>query len=231
MARKIKIDNVELKRRSQTETRRKVGGLPLRKYFLIVCEGTETEPNYFRQFKKKLPIGVVDCIEIEGEGKNTLSLMEMAAQHRTRKEAVMNGRKFDFTWAVFDKDDFPSEHFDNAINKGAQMQRAIHCAWSNEAFELWYLLHLEFINAPMSRNGYKSRIEKWLTERMGQPFLYEKNRADLYDILQRYGDENMAIQRAIRLEASFQDKKFSTHNPCTTVYRLVQALQKLLPQK
>lgn len=55
MGRKIKIDNAELKRRSQKEVTRKVGGTPLRKYYLIVCEGVKTEPNYFKQLRNKLP--------------------------------------------------------------------------------------------------------------------------------------------------------------------------------
>jgi hypothetical protein len=233
MARKIKVDNAELKRRSQKESKRRVGGIPLRKYYLIVCEGIKTEPNYFRELRKKLPIGIIDCIEIEGEGKNTLSLIEETDRIRKDKEESikMSGRKFDHTWAVFDRDSFPSDNFDNSINKGENMKRKINCAWTNEAFELWYLLHLEFVNAPLSRDDYEGKIEKWLSSRMGQPFTYRKNREDMYEILNQYGDEQQAVRWSKILDEQYHDKKFSTHNPRTKVYLLIQELNKLLPKK
>jgi hypothetical protein len=232
MARKIKIDNAEIKRRSPKGSKRKVGGIPLRKYYLIVCEGTKTEPNYFKQLREKLPLGVLDCIDIEGEGKNTLSLMEEIEKIRKEKEdsIEMNGRKFDYTWAVFDRDSFPADNFDNAINKGENMKRKIDCAWSNEAFELWYLLHLEFVNATMSRDDYEARIEQWLSTRIGQPFTYKKNDPDMYKLLNKYGDEQQAIKWAKKLDGQYKDRKFSTHNPRTKIYLLVQELNKLLPK-
>jgi hypothetical protein len=227
MARKIKIDNSLLKRFAREDQKRKVGGIPQREYYLIVCEGEKTEPNYFKSLKEKLPIGVVDYIEIEGEGKNTLTLIEEANRIRERKEKNMSGRKFDHTWAVFDRDSFPETNFDNAINKGEQQKRKINCAWSNEAFELWYLLHLEFVNVPMTREDYKPRIEHWLTERIGLPFKYAKNRADMYDILQKYGNENQAIEWAKILDSQYNDFRFYTHNPNTKLYILVSQLNRL----
>ncbi len=227
MARKIKIDNALLKRFAREEKKRKVGGIPQREYYLIVCEGEKTEPNYFKSLKENLPLGVIDYIEIEGEGKNTLTLIEEANKIRAYKEIVMNGRKFDHTWAVFDRDSFPEANFDNAINKGEKQRRKINCAWSNEAFELWYLLHLEFVNAPMTREDYKPRIERWLSERIGLPFKYSKNRVDMYDILQKYGNEEQAIEWAKSLDSQYVDHRFYTHNPNTKLYILVSQLNKL----
>lgn len=47
MARKIKIDNAVLKRRVRKEQKRKIEFKSKRKFYLIVCEGEKTEPNYF----------------------------------------------------------------------------------------------------------------------------------------------------------------------------------------
>lgn len=230
MARKIKIDNAVLKRFARENQKRKVGGIPKRGYYLIVCEGEKTEPNYFKSLKKKLPKGVVDYIEIEGEGKNTLTLIEEVNKIRDRKEKGMGGREFDHVWAVFDRDSFPEANFDNAINKGEQQKRKINCAWSNEAFELWYLLHLEFVNAAMTREDYKPRIEYWLTQRIGQPFIYVKNRMDMYDILQKFGNEGQAIEWAKSLDGRYTDFRFHTHNPSTKLYMLISQLNKLKQQ-
>ncbi|MEY4902240.1 MAG: hypothetical protein RLZZ292_55 [Bacteroidota bacterium] len=226
MARKIKIDNAELKRFARKEQKRRVGGIPERKYFLIVCEGAKTEPSYFEAIKKKLPRGVMQCIDIQGEGKNTLTLIEETIKIRDR-EWTLNSKKYDQTWAVFDKDSFPNDNFNNAINRGEALKDKIHCAWTNEAFELWYLLHLEFVNVPMHREDYKPRIENWLTQKTGMPFKYAKNRPDMYQILQEFGDEKQAILWAQQLEMKYEDYEFASHNPCTKVHNLVQELNQL----
>ena len=59
------------KQKRETRTRK------LRKRFLIVCEGTKTEPNYFEAFKKNLPRGLVE-VDIHGMGENTLSIVQEA---------------------------------------------------------------------------------------------------------------------------------------------------------
>jgi RloB-like protein len=226
MARKIKIDNSVLKRFAREQQKRRVGGTPIRKYFLIVCEGVKTEPNYFEAIKNTLPIGVIRFIDIEGEGKNTLTLIEETVKIRER-EAILNGKEYDQTWAVFDRDSFPEQNFNNAINKGEGLKNKVNCAWTNEAFELWYLLHIEFVNVPMSREDYKPRIENWLTQKTGTEFKDAKNRPDMYSILKEFGNEKQAILWAEQLEKNYDDFEFSKHNPCTKVHKLVAELNEL----
>jgi RloB-like protein len=134
MARKVKIG---VDKFARPEQKRKVGGTELRKYFLIVCEGEKTEPNYFKAIKASLPRGVMQFIDIQGEGKNTLTLIEETIKIRER-ENTFNGKHYDQTWAVFDKDSFPDQNFNNAINKGLTQKNKISCAWTNEAFERVY---------------------------------------------------------------------------------------------
>ena len=59
MARKIKIPNERLKRFARDEQKRKKDFRAKRKYYLIVCEGEKTEPNYFQGMKDDLPKGVL----------------------------------------------------------------------------------------------------------------------------------------------------------------------------
>jgi hypothetical protein len=70
---------------------------------LIVCEGKNTEPSYFRQFKLTSA-----TIKPVGEGYNTISLVKRAMQLALEK-------KYDQVWCVFDKDDFPENDFNDAI--------------------------------------------------------------------------------------------------------------------
>lgn len=165
-------------------------------------------------------------VEVEGVGRNTLSLIEETLNIRTRREKA-TGRKFDYTWAVFDRDSFPSDNFDGAISKGEACSPPVRCAWTNEAFELWFLLHFEYINNGLSRDGYKRRISNWVTQRKGSDFVYDKSVQDMYKILTEYGNEAQAIKWAKKLEAQYDDQRFSTHNPRTKVYQLVEALNKL----
>lgn len=85
-------------------------------------------------------------------------------------------RKIDKVWAVFDKDSFPAKNFNNAINKGENSKPKINCAWTNEAFELWYLLHFNYYNTGISRVQYQKLIEKEVNKVANQTdFKYRKN--------------------------------------------------------
>ncbi|MCB9304533.1 MAG: RloB domain-containing protein [Lewinellaceae bacterium] len=118
MARKAKVPNHVKKRLERKAKRRRVEVLPQRQYFLIICEGAKTEPNYFESFKNDLPKGVLENvnIDIDGTGKNTLSLIEETIKHRANREKSL-GRQYGQTWAVFDRDSFPPQNFNNAIFK------------------------------------------------------------------------------------------------------------------
>lgn len=203
----------------------------LRKYFLIVCEGEKTEPYYFEGFKNDLPKGVLESvtIDITGTGKNTLSLIEEVMTQRDVREQA-TGRRYDQVWAVFDRDNFPAQNFNNAIFKARQLRPEIYCAWSNEAFELWYLLHFDFFQNAMSRMEYQVKLEAAIKQRMGQVYKYNKRDPGLYRILKRYGSVEQAIVRAKRLHDQYHSENFAEHNPCSLVYLLVAELRKLMDE-
>ena len=225
MARKIKVDNADIKRLTRFELNRQVGLKPKQIFLLIVCEGEKTEPNYFESIKKYIPKQRVE-VEIYGSGKNTLDVVEEVVKLRHKFKSEKN-RIYDEVWAVFDSDSFPAENFNNAINKGESLKENVFCAWTNEAFELWYLLHFEFVNVSMSREDYKPFIEKQISAKSGKPFKYLKNSEEMYRILQKYGDETQAIKRAETLEKLYTDKRYSAHNPCTMVHKLILKLNEL----
>ncbi len=229
MARKIKIDNAIIKRRSRKEKKRLVGYRYKRIFYLIVCEGEKTEPNYFLSLKKSLPKGVLELtqIDIDGTGKNTLSIIEEAKKLRKKYEENYL-RKIDKVWAVFDKDSFPSRNFNDAINKGEHSRPKINCAWTNEAFELWYLLHFNFYNTGISRHQYQKLIEKEIIKATGKKeYKYTKNSTEMYELINSFGNQNFAISNAEKLEKLHFDRSYSNHNPCTKVHLLIKELTKL----
>jgi len=101
-----------------------------------------------------------------------------------RNRRAEAGYPFDQVWVVFDRDSFPPDDFDNAIAM-AEADK-IKCAWSNEAFELWYIIHFEDRKSAMSRDEYQAT----LTHYLGKP--YRKNAEDMFERLQRYGDRTVA---------------------------------------
>jgi hypothetical protein len=229
MARKIKIDNAIIKRRSHAEKKRLIGFKSKRMFYLIVCEGEKTEPNYFSSLKKSLPKGVLELtqIDIDGTGKNTLSIIEEAKKLRKRYEEKYL-RKIDKVWTVFDKDNFPSRNFNNAINKGEHSRPKINCAWTNEAFELWYLLHFSYYNTGLSRQQYQKLIEKEINKASGKKgYKYTKNSIEMYVLLNLFGSQDLAISNAEKLEKLYNDRSFSNHNPCTKVHLLIKELKEL----
>lgn len=223
MARKIKIDNAVLKRFAREETKRRQDIRPKRRYYLLVCEGTKTEPNYFEGLKKNLPPNIINLVDldVEGTGHNTLTVINDALKAKQRLESA--GRTIDEVWAIFDRDSFPEEHFNNAIFKSQSV--GINCAWTNESFELWYLLHFQFFQNGMSRTDYATRLERELTKRLGRTYTYQKNSPNMFVLLQQHGDIEQAISRAKKLEEAFIGQTdYANQNPCTMVYKLIEKL-------
>jgi hypothetical protein len=229
MARKIKIPNEHLKRYARQEQKRKLNVRTKRMYYLIVCEGEATEPNYFEGLKQDLPKGVLTAyqIEIEGTGRNTQSLVDEALRLKTAYEKNTT-RPVDRLWVVFDRDSFAANDFNDAIVRCIQNTPVVGCAWSNEAFELWYLLHFHYYQNAMNRQQYQGLIEDNLRSFVGEAYRYEKNSKEMYVLLKEHGSIENAIRNAQRLAETYGERQdYANHNPCTMVWVLVEELLKL----
>lgn len=223
MARKVKVDNHIKKRLTRTESVRKINSKIKRKYFLIVCEGEKTEPNYFKSLRNSLPKGVLEVCEfnIDGTGYNTESLVKKSIKLKATWEENLE-RKIDKLWVVFDKDSFKPKAFNSAIQKCLNNSLTIEAAWSNEAFELWYLLHFHFYNTAISRIQYQELIEDNFKNKGLKGYKYQKNSFEMFSLLEKYGSREDAIKNAKNLEKLYLNAAdFANQNPCTTVHKLV----------
>ena len=217
MARTMKIDNALQKRFAKQAKKSK--SRELITYFLIVCEGEKTEPNYFKSFPKQVGKIVYD-IEFDGGGISTLKVVEKAIELRDKSK-----QKYDRVWAVFDRDSFKSNSFNNAILKAKANN--VSCAWSNEAFELWYLLHFHNRITAMKRDEYKKAIEDAVNNLPGKrksTFKYKKNDTEMYSLLNKLGGQDSAIKRAKELANGIIGEQFANYNPQTMVFKLVEEL-------
>lgn len=224
MANIIKIDNAVLKRFNRVEKKRKAKNKEIRVYFLIICEGEKTEPNYFKSFKTNVK-SFVYTINTQGEGSNTKDLVK-----RTIKARDNSSQKYDRVWAVFDRDSFSPDNFNGAIQLANSQD--VKVGWSNEAFELWYLLHFQYRNTSMSRTEYKKAIEDEVNAKIAKEskskkpkkFEYKKNSAEMYNILEKYGNQTQAIKWAEQLITTHTCENYAIHNPCTLIHILVKEL-------
>ena len=191
-------------------------------HHLIVTEGTRTEPLYFEEIRRRINAehhGEWVTVEVRGAGMSTLSLLGHA---KALAEASVRG--YTHVWVVYDRDSFATAYF-NAVAEACEHEDAggarFHAIWSNECFELWYLLHFEYLQADLSRDMYGPKLDVHL-ERLGKG-AYRKNELGMFAVLEPYLDE--AIANARRLEARNVGKTPEASRPGTMVHRLVEHLR------
>lgn len=171
---------------------------------LIVCGG-KTEKIYFEKHKSSLAdIKIVPCLHNE----SPLRVVNRAIKEKKEDNYIQ-------VWCVFDKDDF--KDFDEAIFKAKKND--IRCAFSNESFEVWFLLHYKYFD------NYKDRTKciKELESELG--LKYDKVDEKIYDILKNKMDK--AIQNAKIAHQRYMVQGGSPSNwcSCTTVYELMNELK------
>lgn len=189
-----------------------------RKYFLIVCEGERTEPLYFNYFKNFLPKNFIETIEVTGEGDNTINIVKKAILLRDERNRNVLLPKFNEVWAVYDKDDFPAKRYNQAVSLAKQ--ESIQSGHSNQSFELWYVLHFQYLTSASHRSSYI----KILTKQLG--FKYEKDDINVVKHLFENCNVKQAIKWAKKLEKMHVGKTPSLSCPSTNVYKLVEILNK-----
>ncbi|TAF77907.1 MAG: RloB domain-containing protein [Bacteroidetes bacterium] len=218
--------------------------------FIIFCEDKSSEPLYFESFRN-------DNFEIRTikGSKQHHNQVDYASDYCKKNDLLeqIEGKyflKFDVgiqVWCVFDRDFNPNESFKDfsftdSINTA--IERGFKTAWSNDAFELWILLHFEEVD--FNDISYKLRTKYYerLTEICKKfdslnnkekriiefPNFYYKEDLKSIDrfkdlILPRLKNKHLiAIERAKKLE-NFHDISTKPHHeksPCTMVHILIE---------
>ena len=178
----------------------------VRDRLLIVCEGERTEPAYFRSFRVTNAV-----VQVLGYGYNTIALVEKAIELKQQEE-------YDQTWCVLDRNSFPIQNFNRALSLAEQNR--IRVAYSNEAFEHWYLLHFNYYDTQLSRSQYCEKLSELLR------FKYRKNLENMYELSS--SRQAVAIRNATTLLEKHGPLDASHANPSTTVHLLVEELNRYL---
>jgi hypothetical protein len=150
-------------------------------------------------------------IDVRGVGDNTVGVVEKALELSAEAE-------YDQVWVVFDRDSFPTRRFNEALSLA--QDNDIQVAYSNEAFELWYLLHFHFFNTAITRQAYIKQLDKLLGHK------YKKGSTTIYYELLHL--QPNALKHAQKLMEYYSPADPANDNPSTTVFKLVKELNRFL---
>jgi hypothetical protein len=199
---------------------KEIGGEPTGKrkrnpVVYLICEGSETEIRYFKQFRSR---GCnIDIIPIPSQYKSADRLVQKA-------RATMGNNPYypddgDIIWCVFDRDDNTNEMLNKA--KQVAIREGYQIAFSNPSFEVWFLFH--YNNQTTSVENCEAAIK--LLKQKGRLEQYEKNK-DVYEMLKPL--QATAIERVKKrisvLKADRIEIISRQSNPVTTVAELVEYL-------
>jgi len=219
-------ENKERQRRNRRKEtpleRSKKTTIAKKEKILIVCEGENTEPSYFDQFK----LSTAD-IKAIGKGFNTVSLVRDAIK--------LKSKDYKQVWCVFDKDDFKDADFNKAI--ALAEKEGLKIAYSNQAFEYWLILHFEdHQGGAMNRKDYDKKINSYIKP-LGSK--YDGNNSKVveplfFDLMlakdPKTGERriDLAIKRAKNIYENKDHSSPAKEESSTKVYKLVEELLKFL---
>jgi hypothetical protein len=209
------------RRRGEDALRRRSQHRPERIRILIVCEGRETEPNYFRGVRDEESVRQRFVVAVrKGKGRSRVAVVEQAVAEMQKAET--RGEAFDQVWCVLDVEQ---------ADKRAQVlqartlagQHGIRLALSNPCFECWPLAH--FVRTKRSFTGSDpviAELNKHWRGEFGRD--YEKNDQGLYACLA--GRTRTAIDNArnVRTRDWATSADILDCNSATDVFLLVERL-------
>lgn len=181
----------------------------------IICEGTETEPRYFRAFRTRYCN--IDIIPLPTPYKSAES--QVRKVKNTLGENPYYPDEGDVIWCVFDRDKNTNAMLQSARDMADK--EGYRLTYSNPCFEYWYLLHYA------DHVGYLEDCDAVIRQlqKKGRMPGYAKS-GDVYSTLLPMQED--AISRARkRLRAVTEEHgillKRET-NPVTNVHELVEFL-------
>ena len=227
--------------------------------YIIYCEDQNHEPAYFNSFGRQ---GVLKINTIPNQKQGKLNLNNTIAGGLADGLIVFTAGAYRVNpgidqklWCVYDRDlenDDPAQlrpadhiDFDTAIQ--VAQDAGLSVAWSNDAFELWILLHFEMVpfHVPFHRDIIYERLtavfiglpdkSAGLTALVAhQQFTYryslKKKLPFVLHVLPLLPQRQaIAIQRAKELVNNFgHHVAYHLRNPCTMAYSLVEELQAII---
>jgi hypothetical protein len=203
--------------------------------FLVVTEGTVTEPVYFEFLIRDLQLQAVTVFVIPGWASDPLHVINTAAKkvsdlrRRNSKgeQAVNEPQRFDHVWAVIDTDVAVRTGKWNNVKQRAKSKK-VKLAHSTPCFEYWLLLHLQDTTRGDLIDGDAAKHA--LKKELGRD--YSTNEETAREVLPAFIPSwPEAARRACRVRRYHDDAATpDPANPSTEVVQLVLALNDAAPE-
>lgn len=188
---------------------------------LIVCEGKETEPQYFNLIKQKYHLRSVVVVKQSTLGSAPISVAQSAVNlNQEQIDLYGPSAEYEKVFCVYDTD----KHTSLAEAKQLIDEHNFIAVISNICFEYWFILHYKYSRAPFLPKSGRSASRVCVKKLKEYIPDYEKSGVEKY-----FNDLYCRLETAItNSERSLKDAE-STHefNPSTNVHALVLFLQSL----
>lgn len=248
MARRKKENNNHKKELTKDNYKRQSGtrdGIP---DVIISCEDTVSTPEYLNllvealiKAKKITQDSFVIVPDDVLKGTNPSKVLERLRKYKNSNSKTY--KDFQHKWIVIDRDiervhgggHTPAD-FNKAIQsaKNIRQDLNVEVAYSNDSFELWYLLHFDYICTTILRDELNRKLIKNLKEKNPTKFRdLDKKKIKTKQYTKLIYEELLelqpvAIKNAKKLLASYGTEHTpESNNPSTTMYELVEILNEL----
>jgi hypothetical protein len=188
---------------------------------LIVCEGKETEPNYFRGLRQEDAVRERFNVVIQtSKGGSCLAVVERALQEMNK--ATSRGEAYDDVWCVFDAE-HASQKEQVIEAQSLATANGMRLAISNPSFEVWLLAH--FLRTKRSFADC-DRVIQELNKYWQREFNrdYDKTDERLYFLLANRTQTAIGNAQRVREQDWALSSDIVECNSATDVYLLVNRL-------
>jgi hypothetical protein len=186
-----------------------------------VCEGRETERNYFDKLKREDAVTSRLHVTVKkGKGGSRLQIVQEAVDRKNEP-----GKDYDEAWCVMDVERLDTEDARKDVASAVELarQNGITLCLSNPAFEVWLLAH--FLRSSQHFNGCDAVIQdldKHWERAFRQP--YAKNDEHIYEKLASRTSAALENAKDVREKDHGGKEDTADCNSSTEVYRLVGKL-------
>lgn len=191
------------------------------KRVLIVCEGEQTEKNYFHGLRRAYRLSTMTLEVVSSESGSNASNILLDADKRVER-AKKDNEPFSNVYCVFDRDDERGANvsFQRTVDDIGRRKK-FHAIYSIPSFEYWLLLHFVY-----TRQCFET--PRHLMDRLLKEYpQYQKNQPRLFLELQDKLDQ--ALSHADRCDKEVRE--CGEDNPSTQIHCLVRFLQELRDAK
>lgn len=191
-------------------------------YYFIVTDTKETEQNYM--------YGLRDSIPKELQGKLVIKVIKTKTKNLVEEAlnlASLNPQ-FGETWIIFDRDQV--QDFDEIIRQAED--KGIKVGWTNPCIEAWFSAY--FGKMPTYQDSLTCCAGFGRTYEQASGQKYVKSDREIYNKLNRFGNESEAIKLAQRKYEEHKSNckcKPSEMCPCTSVHLLVNEVKSKIEQE